>query len=79
MQWNLMKIRKENNETQLDLATMLGLSIEGYRLKENGVSQFKSDEMFLIAEHYQLSIDDIFLPTKYTISKQKTMENKQPT
>lgn len=72
MQWNLIKIRKENNETQHDLADILGLSIEGYRLKENGVSQFKSDEMFLIAEHYQLSIADIFLPTKYTLSKQSS-------
>lgn len=73
MQWNLMKIRKEHSETQYDLATMLGLSVEGYRLKENGLSQFKSDEMFLIAEHYQLSIADIFLPTKYTKSKQSSV------
>ncbi|MDT2485545.1 helix-turn-helix transcriptional regulator [Enterococcus hulanensis] len=72
MQWNLIRIRKEHGETQTDLASLLNLSVEGYRLKENGVSQFKSDEMFLIAEHFNLNLDEIFLPTKYTLSKQSS-------
>lgn len=70
MQWNLIKLRKERNETQEDIANLLGISLEGYRKKENGVNQFKSDEMFLIANHFDSDINDIFLPTKYTKSKQ---------
>ena len=66
MQWNLIRIRKENNETQEDIAKILGLSPEGYRAKENGNRQFKIDEMFAIANHYKKSISEIFLPREYT-------------
>lgn len=60
MQWNLIKLRKERNETQEDIANMLGISVEGYRKKENGTNQFKSDEMFLIANHFDSDINDTF-------------------
>lgn len=69
MQWNLIKLRKERNETQEDIANLLSISVEGYRKKENGINQFKSDEMFEISNHFGLSINEIFLPTKYTYSK----------
>lgn len=70
MQWNLIKIRRECKETQEELANLLDISTEGYRLKENGKNQFKSDEMFLIAEHYGLGISEIFLPSEYANRKQ---------
>lgn len=70
MQWNLYRIRKEKGETQKELATLIGVSEESYRLKEKGNNQFKSDEMFIIAKHYGKTIEEIFLPTEYTKSKQ---------
>ena len=70
MQWNLYRIRKEKGETQKELATLIGVSEESYRLKEKGDNQFKSDEMFIIAKHYGKTMEEIFLPTKYTKSKQ---------
>ena len=60
MQWNLIRLRKERNETQEDLARLLHISTEGYRKKENGINQFKSDEMFELANHFDLEINDIF-------------------
>lgn len=69
MQWNLIQLRKENNETQEEIAILLGISTTGYREKELGKSQFKSDEMFIIADHYSKRIEDIFLPSKFTNRK----------
>lgn len=65
MQWNLIMIRKGNNETQLELANLLNLSTTAYREKELGKTQFKGDEMFIIANHYGKKIEVIFLPSKY--------------
>lgn len=70
MQWNLIRIRRENGETQSEIAKLLNISTEGYRAKENGKNQFKSDEMFLIAEHFGLGISEIFLPSEYAKRKQ---------
>ncbi|HDE5126163.1 helix-turn-helix transcriptional regulator [Staphylococcus aureus] len=70
MQWNLIKLRKERKCTQEDLANLLNISTEGYRLKELGKHQFKNDEMFIIADFFDENIGDIFLPTKYTKRKQ---------
>ena len=70
MQWNLIRARKENNETQRDLAELLGISDDGYRKKETGIYQFKGDEMFKIAHHYNKKIEEIFLPSEYTFRKQ---------
>ncbi|HGO4157762.1 TPA: helix-turn-helix transcriptional regulator [Staphylococcus aureus] len=70
MQWNLIKLRKERKCTQEDLANLLNISTEGYRLKELGKHQFKNDEMFIIADFFDENIGDIFLPAKYTKRKQ---------
>lgn len=71
MQWNLIKERKSNKETQEDIAKLLGISTEAYRLKENGTQQFKGDEMFLLADHFNKELSEIFLPSKYTKRKPK--------
>lgn len=70
MQWNLIRLRKEKKYTQEDLANLLDISTEGYRLKELGKNQFKNDEMFVISNFFGENIEDIFLPTKYTKRKQ---------
>ncbi|WP_080147003.1 helix-turn-helix transcriptional regulator [Marinilactibacillus piezotolerans] len=74
MQWHLIRERKEHGETQKDLSKLLDISENAYRLKEKGDNQFKSEEMFLIADHYNKSIRDIFLPNKYTLRKHKRNE-----
>lgn len=71
MQTKLLGIRKERGETQEDVAKMLGISTASYRSKELGHSQFKMNEMFALASHYHMTIDDIFLPTKSTKREQK--------
>ncbi|WP_217971469.1 helix-turn-helix transcriptional regulator [Staphylococcus xylosus] len=75
MQWNLIKIRKEKECTQEDIAKLLNISTEGYRLKEAGKNQFKSDEMFILAKFFDENIGDIFLPTMYTKCKLSEKEN----
>lgn len=74
MQWELIRLRKENNETQDDLAKLINISESAYRNKERGDSQFKGDEMFVIARHYSKTIEDIFLAPEYTLSEQDEQE-----
>lgn len=52
MQRLLIGYRKERGETQKDVADLLGVSEESYRNKELGKTQFKMDEMFVLASHY---------------------------
>lgn len=66
MQSKLMVLRKEHNESQSEIAALIGLSLAGYQLKESGKHQFKANEMFKLAKHYKLPMEQIFLPTKYT-------------
>lgn len=70
MQWNLIKLRKEHEETQEELSQLLGISESAYRNKELGKNQFKLDEMFALAKHYNERVDEIFLPTDFTVRKE---------
>lgn len=72
-QWKLEEIRELNNDTQEELANLLNINTTSYRNKEKGVTEFKSSEMFIIAKKYNRNIEDIFLPTLYTLREQ----NKQ--
>lgn len=72
MQVLLIKLRKEANESQLDVANMLGLSEGSYRNRERGKIQFKMNEMFILAKHYNKRIDEIFLPREFTIRVQSS-------
>lgn len=65
MQHLLVKERRMNGETQLDVANLIGVRLRTYQNKECGISQFKQNEMFLIAQHYNKKIDEIFLPTNF--------------
>ena len=65
MQEKLIKIRRSNLESQSTLAKLIGVDLRTYQNKEAGVSQFKSNEMFAIASHYGMKIDDIFVPTNF--------------
>lgn len=65
MQKLLIKERRANFETQSDVAKLIGVKLRTYQNKEYGTSQFKQNEMFIIAKHYNKKIDEIFLPTDF--------------
>ncbi|KGR89342.1 helix-turn-helix transcriptional regulator [Lysinibacillus odysseyi] len=62
MQWNLIRIRKERKLSQEHLATLLGIHIATYGMKERGELQFTADEMFTLREFFGKRIEEIFLP-----------------
>lgn len=66
MQNNLILLRKNNNITQKKLAILLQISEVQYGKKEKGIAEFTQDEMFQIADYFNLKVDDIFLPRKAT-------------
>lgn len=65
LQWNLIIVRKEHGITQEKLAEVLGISEDAYGLKERGKVQFKADEMFIISDYFDKTIEDIFLPVNF--------------
>lgn len=65
MQNKLILLRKEQKITQNELAQLLGITTKQYGSKELGKTKFNGDEMFKIAEYFNLKVDDIFLPTTH--------------
>jgi len=47
------------------MADKLGVDVRTYINKEQGVTQFKANEMFLIADILGKEISEIFLPTNF--------------
>lgn len=68
MQIKLYELRKKANLTQKQMAEKLNISEVSYRSKELGYTDFKSTEMFIIADILKHNINDIFLPKKTTKS-----------
>ena len=66
MQTKLYELRKQAKLTQAEMAKKIGVSETTYRSKELGQSDFKSTEMFIIADVFHCGIDEIFLPQKTT-------------
>lgn len=62
MQEKLLLLRKRRGYSQKYLADVLNLSLTQYGLKERGVYEFTSDEMFKMSEVFERKIEDIFLP-----------------
>ncbi|EJV0590964.1 transcriptional regulator [Listeria monocytogenes] len=48
------------------MSKLIGISENSYRNKEKGSCEFKSSEMFAIAEKFNLPIEKIFLKRKVT-------------
>lgn len=65
MQFLLEAIRRSKKESQEDIAKLIGVDVRTYQNKEKGITQFKQNEMFLIAQHFNKKIDEIFLPTNF--------------
>lgn len=66
MQKKLAAWRRYYNISQREMAEKLGIDVRTYINKEEGVSQFKANEMFTIARVLEKDISDIFLPTNFT-------------
>jgi len=61
MQKKLFLERKiERSMTQKDMADLLGISVMTYKRKESGEYPFNQDEMFKIAELFNVKIDELF-------------------
>lgn len=60
--WELIKLRKENNLNQKHMAKLLGISESTYSTKENGKSDFKLKEIYIIAKFFNKRVEEIFLP-----------------
>lgn len=63
MQGKLYVLRKsEKHWTQEQMAEYLHLSVQSYRNKELGKTEFTANEMFSISQLFHKNIEDIFLP-----------------
>lgn len=60
MQIRLYELRKEADLSQKDLGKLIGVTDATYRSKELGRQDFKSTEMFKIANFFHKKLDDIF-------------------
>lgn len=65
MQWNLIRLRKESNLSQRQMAELLNISENSYGMKERGNKQFTSDEMFSLSKYFGKPLDQIFLPRDF--------------
>jgi len=64
-QTKLASIRRYHNLSQREMAEVLNIKTESYSNKERGVTQFKSSEMFIISDYFEMKVDDIFLPPNF--------------
>jgi len=65
MQYLLESVRRSKKESQEVLARLINVDVRTYQNKERGITQFKQNEMFIIARHYNRKVDELFLPTNF--------------
>jgi DNA-binding XRE family transcriptional regulator len=65
MQYLLESVRRSRKESQETLAKLINVDVRTYQNKEKGVTQFKQNEMFIIAKHFNCKVDELFLPTNF--------------
>lgn len=75
MQKLLEKERLGQKESQAFLAKLIGVDIRTYQNKEKGITQFKCEEMFIIARHYNKRIDEIFIPQNFEKREINNLKN----
>lgn len=61
-QWELIRLRNEKRLTQKNMAKILDVDLSTYVYKENGKKPFNANEMFIIGNCFNKSLEDIFLP-----------------
>jgi len=64
-QEKLASIRRSKNVSQREIAKIIGVATETYNNKELGKTQFKASEMFVIADYFESTVDEIFLPPNF--------------
>lgn len=72
---NIAKLRAEKKLTQTKMAKMLGISVSSYNMYENGQRKIPQNKAIQIAKVLGVRIEDIFLPTAFTISKSGKKNN----
>lgn len=68
---NLKILRRKHNKTQEQMAELLGIGISTYNQYENSERDIPLEKAKSIAEIFKVDINDIFLPTRFTASKNK--------
>ena len=76
MQEKLILLRKQKNVTQQKLSELLGITVKQFGQKELGKVKFNGDEMFKIADYFNLKVDDIFLPTTHQNGEKMLKRNE---
>lgn len=69
MKKTLAEIREENKKSQKDMAEMLGIGISTYCQYETGKRSVPVEVVENITNILNINKNDIFLPTKFTVSK----------
>lgn len=72
LKYNLSELRVINDMTQSEIADKLNIAVSTYNMYENGLRNIPDDKAEQIADMLGVKINDIFLPIKFTISKNKT-------
>ena len=70
----LRRLRKFHDLTYEDMARLIDVDIRTYINKEQGISQFKMNEMFIISREFNKSMDEIFLPADFMNHEVKVRE-----
>lgn len=69
MQTILLAKRTEKRISKTTMAKLLGISRQTYDAKERGLNCFTMDEMFVVANYFNATLGDIFLPRESTESE----------
>lgn len=79
VQENLIKWRRYHGYSQKQMAEILGIDVRTYFNKEQGITQFKANEMFKIARALRKDISELFMPTNFMDHEVQNINRKQST
>ena len=63
-QWEILRLRVDNNLSVPQMAQIVGVSPYTYSYKERGERPFTADEIHILCKRFGVSFHDIFLPSK---------------
>jgi len=66
---NLAKLRISKGKTQEQMAKLLGIGVSTYNQYENAQRSIPYDVAKKVAELLEVEVEEIFLPTRFTVSK----------
>jgi len=70
---SLKDVRINHGKTQEQMAKILGIGISTYNQYENSERNIPYEKAKKIAQILSVNINEIFLPTKFTVSKNKPL------